>query len=1204
MGSTRRDAHGSEPTGQNKNQIQNQPDLDSALRTLAGIGYVRSSDGSSDGAPFVSDIHLSKTMKPARSSSSDPKASQLREEYWGKPRDDNTAEFQISWWGKILALVVLRSAVSCAAERQEMRSDVFAKSILIAWNERIDSRMKARATGSEAKAADKLNEDLLKHTLSLMFTFGSKPIRKFLAGEGERLYRAVAWYSARQIKDFPRDELFANRGAEEIYKGLAQVGNDTARDPESFFWMLCDALHIREEVQNANKPRKNLVDRGLFSPRDRADGSRSDEYVKIARQIIDKFCQTAQAPEKIVGLKGNPHAGKKSVVSELLAELSDTTSGVAQFTCPADKRPMPVIGVDLRSRNYRALIQTVHERLQLAAGHIDDDRHTDIAGTLQCIEKLHEKRPTLFIFVDVEGISPSDPRRLLQKRGFRRLLTTLRESNSDSRFLITSSEAKEFDRDPRLRDVNWIHVQDPTVHRLEWYLSRRGAGHLKLLIEAAQLPDVKHKLTGNGLLALAALEPVDDDTFDTAFLEIINSYVDLSRDRGLPQGVAFAFDKLVAHLKGKGLLPAVTLISLSYDGLGEYSLLRCLEWWAKWARHDHKLDPSLQDQKEHIQLELNALHESVRSLILRFGPSVNYEPDEFGFDEKILSNTDGRPNTWSVPTNISHEILRAIARLTNDGFDGNEFLRNAQRTIAFASRRRAQFKKMRSKKDDPFFANDDIGRDVQSYVALLGSIDPAAISNANQEHLSPTYQLKKVFCIGPDFSPRLALIFGVQSILKHDIDFDHRLSMVTDQDSLRLRLYLLPFIHLSGDRSEPFTTQTLTSTQLEVLLSPLDSVPELLVEVLGPDAVVDLLSTIAITAYYCLEIPALSWAAKRITEVSGAEDSALKRALIRIYLAMIDTSLHCGEWRFGDLDERLFGPDLKFETGIRGINQRLPILYSKAWGTDLDQTTETVGFPLKVWARFQIRKIECMWHLEEDIRPLLLALRAQEDKAAQLPQFGSTQLITGRSARKLMRVVSDDLPVWSDTSLIAEVDETLTLLATLLETNISRLVRFAGAERVGVLLDQARFYLLENESPERIRAVMKEAWQRADNGSISTAMRLELMAFEVATALVSVDLKTEKETIQSPAGMSIESIKESLQSLHELALSLGMKPMELAARNLGRRIIEAFGPVIRDFERSSWPGAQESAAQIKRELNSIGLHRAATLVGSKPRSRG
>lgn len=1173
-----------ESGGQNDMQLQNQLDVRGALRVLKEIGYVRLEAASGAGARFVTDQNLSSSMSLASASH---EVRSLREEFWGNADPENPEIFQIGMWGKILALLALRSAAS-SMDRQEssMRSTKFAQAVLSSWN----------ARAKKTKAAIKLEEEVHKEPVTQLFQIRGNPKRKFQKSYGRHYFQAVAWFCASQIATHPKAGITVSQDPEHLFAILVDAADGHASEPEAFFWKLCDKLDIKAVIEGLVRPSEGLIDAQLYSPRDLRDVGAEPTISSIAVRIIDDFCKTASRPERILGLKGNPHAGKKAVVTELIELLAGVTGQAPAFSCRDNAEQLPVIGIDVRMRNYGELIQTVHKRLLAAARTPEEDTHSDVAELLRCIAELHKRQAALFIFVDVDGFGHSDPRRILQKRGFRRLLTTLRDSNSASRFLLTTSEPEAFDSDAVLRGkVKWIDVPDPTVERLQWYLTKEGAERLVKSIKEARLPDHRQQVSGDGLVAIAALEPINGSAFELEFLPTLSIYIRETKEKSLMKGVEFAFDQLVNLVHLNGILPSLTLISLSYDGLGEYSLRRCLEWWAEQVPSDHAVDPTSEEGYNSILEQLISLHETARRLILQFGPSVNYEPDEFGFGEPVTLYSDGKPKTWSVHANVSREFLRAVLRRQTDNFDGAEFIRHCQRTIAFAARRRAQFKKMRSKTDDPFFANSGTGRDVQSFVALLGSIEWAAMKSEPREALSPAHHLRRIFSIDRMFSPRMAFVFGVQSILKHDIDFDNRLSMVTDQDTLRLRLYLLPFACASGTISEPVTARALMETK-SVDPESLD-VPDLLKEVLGVETVVALLSTVAITSFYCLDAKKLAWAAERLIEIDEGDEEARERALIRTYLAMIDLSIQLGNWPFRDMDEKLFGPNRNYSVGFEGIAQRIPEIFARLWGARLENPPEVKEYKLKVWARFKIREIEVKWHLGEDPSAGIRNLLHYEDRASTLKPIGEPQLVTGRSARKLIRIAANDFPIWSP-ACAGQPDVSFSeLIKSLLEANISRLVRFAGAERVGVLLDQARLYLLEKEPLQRVQFALSEAWDRADNGSISSSMRLELMALDAAVSLIDFELQRKLGNLSVKVAIERAALaKETLSSLHELARSLGIRPLELAARNLGRMWFQAMRVVQSSEKPAFWPGGDESALQVSAALREIGMFRVAAIV--------
>ncbi len=1159
----------SKPT--NENQLHNKSTLEDAFSLLSECRYVYP-----DGVDYDTDLHLSQSM---RITSQEPLVRARREEYWGRPNPRSVNNFDIGWWGKVIALVLLRTALTHRGVGEAgpvMReSPALARDVVKEWQARKENKR------LKSDQAAQLVIDL-RH----MFAFNkrqSKPARCPELGQGATAYQAVAWYFSKQISEHQRHDLSTIFNQQGLFEVLVDAEDDQAGSPEDFFWNLCDKLKIRSEVEASFRPTKQLVDKHLLPKAPSHDFGPSDNLTKIANEILDEFSRREAAP-RIVGLSGDRHTGKKSVVAELLATLSGGENKFPTYRRPESEEPIPVIGFDLKTRNYYDLIGEVLARICESAGVPVPDSLLDLDDLLKEIARIHKDHAAFFIFVDVEGVSPQDPRRILQKRGIRRLLLTLRDSNQDSKFLLTSSEDTYLRSEPRF-SCHWIDVPYPNIARLGWYLSADGAEKLQQLIFEEELDHLDTYLSGNGLLALAATVPESIAAYQTDFRKRVQNFINATREHGQDAGVSQAFDVLIASLKSTGILPAVALIALSHDGVGEYSLMRCLQWWFAREDSDHLLNPI--DDGDAIYSELHSLQRAVRGLLLQHGPSLNHEPDEFGFDEPTGNTSKHGPNTWSMLPGVVSELLAAIARHKSDDLDGRVLMTNAKRTIAFAARRRAQFKKMRSQNDDPFFASDGVGRDVQSYLALMSSIDLDDLFTSEKEPLNPAQQLHRIFCLGSEFAPRLALVFCVQRILKHDIDLEDRLSMVTDQDALRLKLYLLPFVQFDG-RGIDFALQARRDDRIFEDDLP-KQVPDVLIDCLGKETVRDLLSTIAITAYYCLDNITLTWAAERLFDLSFDAISPESSPYIRLYLAMIDISLHRGEWCFADLDSRIFDEVNDWPAGMAGIEARLNALLSSKLGIDLENPLAQPSI-LKVWARFQVRRIEVSWYLNKDHQQLLQKLIQVDHAAGAASPAGTMLLISGRSARKLARVVADDQPILhlSDQSEVSH--ETKNLLRSLLETNISRLVRFAGAERVGVLLDRARLYIVERDPISRAQRVMSEAKRRADNGTISTAMRLELMALDA-----SIEFAVLNELARSKRDGALQErladLRDTVMSLHTGAEIMGMQTMVMFAKVLSLRCIYAFHEYLPS--KQGWPANRSQRKSIIQELDELGMHRVA-----------
>src|SRR5262249_22237769 len=119
---------------------------------------------------------------------------------------------------------------------------------------------------------------------------------------------------------------------------------------------------------------------------------------------------------------------------------------------------------------------------------------------------------------------------------------------------------------------------------------------------------------------------------------------------------------------------------------------------------------------------------------------------------------------------------------------------DANRALARAARRRAQFKKVRSRLPVTLDPGRDASRDIQAFTALLASIPQNEIKDHTESDRQALRLLSdEVFTLSGKFDATVALRYAVYCLLRNDIDRDSRLTMVSDQDGLRLRLYLLLF---------------------------------------------------------------------------------------------------------------------------------------------------------------------------------------------------------------------------------------------------------------------------------------------------------------------------------------------------------------------------------------------------------------------------
>ena len=173
---------------------------------------------------------------------------------------------------------------------------------------------------------------------------------------------------------------------------------------------------------------------------------------------------------------------------------------------------------------------------------------------------------------------------------------------------------------------------------------------------------------------------------------------------------------------------------------------------------------------------------------------------EFGLDEMPWDLQDAIMDETFSPIEYRAEgfklwILDPVIRialieeLQQQGEKYIAILRDANRLVARAARRRAQHKKINLPTPFSMRPQLDAARDIQAYVNLLASIDGSRVKKGTSCDTSLRLASDDIFAIGEKFDPTAALRFAYLGLMREDIDRDFRLSMVTDQDSLRLRLY-------------------------------------------------------------------------------------------------------------------------------------------------------------------------------------------------------------------------------------------------------------------------------------------------------------------------------------------------------------------------------------------------------------------------------
>lgn len=1072
--------------------------------------------------------------------------------------------------------------------------------------------------GLETFAKDKdLPEGLdardVKHLVAQLISGGRTiVVRDIDDPQGEALLRLFANFSAKQLKLLPdvEHEVVGDKIVQIVKRAdLANLGSTyhalikelpieaeyipppvVEKVPQSVPLVRRRSSHlIPPSIGNYLQPPYGTSDA-------RVEYSNSNEIVNQAYDI----CEALQGlKKKVVLLYGKPLAGKMAVLVELLRRLSKAGGKTLMLNADGaegQRISLPVAIFDAQRLNNQALTLEVLTYLTFRA----DTRMEDVGaaspkvkaqfpGTsdtestdrmLEQIRGLHVEHPACFIFTGWEDPSTDSTRSFLRGSGRARLITTLTDSNTDSRFLIVSpTELPTL----RLHALNFpkFHpeeVKDPAFSEIQRYLP----GFKFPQTHEAALQEMKaqlrgRRLSGDILLLMAAALDLCGDAVPGSNGALAQIRVWTEQARMLPLDVNPSATGLIGvvlgELENRGMLRVALVIASSDDGVREDSLRQILNTW-------HSQSPFLEGFD--WDTTLNGLKELRRvggGFFLTSEKNVSYDDDEFDVGEP---NDRDAPN-WEFNFRIAEDIRSVIeTKPTRELLKLDEsvwtMLRHAHRQIAAIARRRAQTKRMRSSIWVRPRGVDHFKRDAQSFTALLASIDPHGI---NAKHPGPILLRMAddvVFTTTSAFRPDLALRYAVTCILRREIDDKHELTMVYDHDALRLRLYLLIFFPLGHHHiwtSDSLHLPPLRSSSAsldEALTLPLQ-IPDHLRMCFSPRELMDLITTVAITAFHRQHPDVIVWARDRAEELIKVAERArpgsnreLVDASVRIWCSYYDIAIQLG--RPPDTELGKGNHHLSLNSLSNLIKDRYERIDAARKEQDLQKLVKAERTSVQAWMRLKARQAELMslttGSPATDDRPMTDAspasdiynrLRHLEHLVSSADGSEDPVIFSGRTCRRYIRLLARQLTGSTSQTWNADQRGKIATIRSLIETNKSRLRRFGGADQVGVYLDSARLEDLLGEPVSGAKALelARRALNLCDQGYVSHSIRLETLTLLAHLLIESAY------GVSSTGAIKMDSRKLAEADLHlkvadRVAVGLQYLPSQASVKLIAARL--------------------------------------------------
>ena len=873
------------------------------------------------------------------------------------------------------------------------------------------------------------------------------------------------------------------------------------------------------------------------------DTDTDDEYIKELRKALRR-------EPRLIVLSGEPFLGKKTKIKGLLRLITETSDALI-YDLAVEGKPverLPIRAWSARRLHYRELVERVHDFLE-EYYHARLGRNAHEPATLpmpehrrpldELIERINvnfRDLPAVFIFTDVDAFGENHARNVVRDIGIEQLIRTLLDANKASRIVITTNDFEAKGKRSR-QLINFpkhqlIRIDPPQLSELKHFVRREIRSAVSLY--ALYLHDATARV--DDLVALAAL--------------INLTYRDESK--GLPEGATNVIERfvyssaehrdssrrdvyrqLVDAIVQSSLLHPIALIAASEDGVRLDSMRYLL---GVWRQQNDEVASYVDDGA--LNAALADFASTAGVLFLQRSGIVRYDAEEYDVHEK-----HGAEDTvWEMAPVISMYFLDALRKLDA------KIPSHAHRLIALIARIRSQQKKVSMRTLIGSRASEEGSRDIQCYVNLLASISLGVGDQLATNGPPLRLSEREIFAIDERFRPARALRFAVFCLLKEDIDHDYRLTMVFDEDALRLDLFLLLFQELGR----------VYAPEVEPLKLPPVLPKHLTSGIFSPEEILDLMSTIALSAFHAQRFDVVDEVVKLATEFAsqhGIPESAI--VLSRLWCCKFDASIRRGCWAQG-----------------LGHRETLAVVSTKRreWFPDLADAVpkqpiepEQLNYH-RAHLRLLVREAELTGLVEEDRAKSIALYQKVEIIEAAVPTTAEQHdpvVLSGRIGRHYIEFLLRDLTVVTPSPATQILrGEILDNVEALISVNMSRLRRFSGADRVGVMLDMARLRLARGDL-SGAHDYAESAKRRAFSGSVSHGGKLDV--FQVL-AEVKLSLVEQANIVTLPEGYDsprlLKEARTAVRNLRSVAEHL------LYAPSLGMaHLLEARIALITDMQR-------------------------------------
>lgn len=995
------------------------------------------------------------------------------------------------------------------------------------------------------------------------------------------------------FRDVKADSTKTMRDAEDLYDQIVEARCATA---EAVFRIIesswLEGLHYLQPIETDEEddivPSRSSASVGAhfipakladyLPPNGRFQSNRNGSDISNLAELVLRQFKTPS--ERIALISGKVNAGKSGCVVELLRSLhvrGEDTIGIS-LKPPGLNEPviLPVFTVSVQDHTgFEMLLMVlaflersaltpkkrkafeIEKRIKDMPQDFGDELDAGAVDTVKAkIRELHAHRPALFILTNWEDLTWSTPRAQLRDQSKASLIALLHDSSPMSRFVITTTSIPNSRAKRVLPKYKRYVVPDPTLLHIDRYLPNLEC---PVCYEAA-LFNAIHGLAGatvpgdHLILIASALELCrGDEVWEQRAIEALR---ELSAEsyQGSAAVTPHQFVKLlVERLDDRNLFRIVMAIMASEDGLRPSSLRRLMEDW------DRDSGRTLTRIGSAIDTGLEDVSKLANGFFLRKRLINPISVNQFGPLEKGLAAEE----SWEIYETLRQTILTALTDRKQQQWADHysQLLREATRHVAKLAFDRAQEWRART-----VYANltprwQDLLLDIQAYEALLASINPDDLANKEtnkalkKEHPLLHHASDVIFTCRENHAAAVAVRFAVLTLLIDTVDVDNRMSMCYDQDLMRMRLYMLPFLGVGQrhfDRLDDKALDALPST-----------IPPWMRGVFSDEEIFRLLEAVGLSALHSQAADVVRWAWDRTCDLidTTVEEGANRQDLImrtgRTYCSTVDMAIQRGS----PLDDRKGG-----SSPLTGHERTLDQLEKFIASVFKDHPAASAAPPpghepaaeehaaIEAIGRLRVRRGQLFGQLGrlDDAEKEFAIIHAWEKALARAAGQGRPEVLEGRPARVALQLL-----MRGELLLQRPADKRQDIAARvrgMLAANNGRLARFGGAEQAAMLVDRSRFAYV-NGDLDLAYEYAAEARQFCDDNRVSFGMQIHILLNLVAILIECSNAASAAGTqdrLMDPD--TIRLAERDADAVYQTAKALALKPTEGVALYLRARL--------------------------------------------------